>query len=1202
MIFFCRKTFSPWHILLLLLCALGTGATTTSVWAQTTATLSGHVQDATGAVIPDAHVRLTNNATQEKRDVDTNGSGYFTLAGVVPGTYTVDISATGFKGLRQPDLLLNPGDTRALDKLTLGVGSAGESVTVQSDAETVAPEDSGERSDVLTTQDIERLPIQSRNISELLRILPGVTSTANGAQNGVGFDFSDAGSSGSAIGVGLNTNGAPYRGGTAYLLDGASIIDPGCACWSIATVNPDMTQEVKVQTSNFGADAPQGPVVVNVISRSGTAAFHGQGYLYVRNGVLNANSWLDKNSASITPRPQASYYYPGGSVGGPILIPHTSFNQNHKLLFWAGFEAFRQNLPASSPLTSYVPTAAMRAGNFSLSDPANAALCSKSTGTNDFCQPLNGGYAPDGTALTGTQIPSQYLDPGALALLKLFPEPNADPAVNSSGYNYYVQPSNVHNGYIYRGRVDYNVSDRNKVFVSYQYGSDSETTPAHMYYNPGEAIADPGGPLVSSVFSHVLSGSYIHVFNRPATNEIRIAAGWLENPTTSSNLQALNKSTLGYPYGTVYNTASQLVPSIASPGVRTLPDLSQADVFQQSGAYNSIKKSPSAADDFTVVYKNHTFKMGGYWSRAGNEQGTYGFANGEFSFASGTRVDQVNGLTIGTLNPLANFLMGVSSGFSQNNVNPVDNMYYNTGAGYFLDNWKVVPALTLNLGLRVEHIGRWQDASGTGLAVWEPSRYVADVASGKAYPGVYWHAIDHSLPIGGSPVQTLFLEPRLGLAYDIHRNGSTVIRGGWAQYRWNDQYNDYAGPLGTALGVKTFNSTNNDAITFSQVSALGSNSANLGSLPSSVYATDASDDQVGLTTAYNLTISQRLPHSMLFEAAYVGNNSQNILAGGQSNGSGVAGANFVNQNKIPLGGLFQPDPVTGAAAPRDPENVTNVVDYYPYHAGYGSSAISVGSHIAYANYNGAQLSLVRQTGRITYNFNYTYSKSLGILGTTLDAFNIRNNYGVLNIDRPHVVNTSYAFALGTPIHHNLVAGGALNGWTLSGLTTWQAGGNLQANTSQNLGLTIDNTTLGHNIGSSTYYGTPFNTVLPVLTCNPNANLKLYQHVNLSCFTAPQIGQVGIGQAPYISLPAFFDTDLGIFKSFHIREHQALEIRGEAFNFLNHPLPGYANTGLITLNLTTTNNNTFTPVANANAGVTDAKYTQRTMLLAAKYTF
>lgn len=293
---FQLKSKFVWRFTLLLFLASCIVHIAPSLYAQTTASLSGNVVDSTGAVIPNATVTLTNKASGDKHDVTSNSSGFFTFAGVIPGTYTVDIAAHGFRGLRQDDVTIDPADVRSLGNLSLAVGGTDDSVTVQSSANEIAPQDSGERSALLSTKDIERLPIESRNLSELLKILPGTTTTASGTGNGPSFDFSDNGSSGSAVGVGLNTNGAPYRGGTAYLLDGANIIDPGCACYSIATVNPDMTQEVKVQTSNFGADAPQGPIVINNISRSGTNHFHGQAYFYTRNGVLNANTWSDKNS------------------------------------------------------------------------------------------------------------------------------------------------------------------------------------------------------------------------------------------------------------------------------------------------------------------------------------------------------------------------------------------------------------------------------------------------------------------------------------------------------------------------------------------------------------------------------------------------------------------------------------------------------------------------------------------------------------------------------------------------------------------------------------------------------------------------------------------------------------------------------------------------------------------------------------------
>ena len=171
-------------------------------FTQTTASLTGTVSDGTGAVIPNAHIILTDENSQDRRALDTNSSGFFNFASIKPGTYTVDVTAPGFQKLAQRGISINPGDTRNLP-LTLNVGSSTEQVTVQAAASEIAPEDSGERSALLTANDIQRLTIQSRNISELLKILPGVTTTANGVGNGPGFNFNDASSSGSAIGVGI---------------------------------------------------------------------------------------------------------------------------------------------------------------------------------------------------------------------------------------------------------------------------------------------------------------------------------------------------------------------------------------------------------------------------------------------------------------------------------------------------------------------------------------------------------------------------------------------------------------------------------------------------------------------------------------------------------------------------------------------------------------------------------------------------------------------------------------------------------------------------------------------------------------------------------------------------------------------------------------------------------------------------------------
>jgi hypothetical protein len=1159
-----------------------------------------------------------NQASKDTRVITSNNAGYFAFPGMVPGIYMVTVEASSFKIWRQADITMDPGDIRKISGIVLAVGNPAETITVEAVAGEVSPVDSGERSSVLTAKDVDKLPLVSRNLTELLKILPGVTSTANGTGNGLGFDFTNAGASGSAVGVGLSTNGAPYRGGTALLLDGANIIDPGCDCWSTAVANPDMTQEVKVQSSAFGADSQAGPVVVNNISKSGSASYHGEGYLYARNGVLNANTWANNHQVPLTPeaarqtaRPDQAYYYPGGNFGGPVPGTHK------KLLFWGGYEYFWQNLPAAQPLESYVPSAGMQSGNFTSSGAGNAALCPGgfTASATNWCNDLTGTVAPDGTPIAPGVIPSQFLDPGGLALLKLFPAANANPASTPGGFNYFLPVSSQHNGYIYRARVDYNLNDNNKVFVSYQYASDSATLPAHIYYSPTYAVGFAGGNIVSPTKSRTLTGSFLHIFSSSLTNEFVAAWAFLDNPITASKIQNAYKSTIGYPYGTVFNNGAKMAPSVNQAGDHTFPDVSQPDLFESGGAFDTRKATPSFSDNLTKVYRSHTFKAGFFTQNVGNLQGTYGYPNGSLWFSSGLLPDVNNPtVSIGSLNPVANLLMGVANqgvnngGFTQNSVNPVTDMAYRVIAAYGMDSWKVTNRLTVNVGFRFDHIGHWYDRQGVGMAVWLPGRIAGDLAAGKPFPGVYWHGIDPGIPNGGSPSRILFTSPRVGMALDLFGTGKTVLRGGWGAYRWNDQYNDYAGPLQSALGAKTYNSPRGEAITLKEINALGQTGGSLGNLPSSVYAANPSDYEVPVTYAYNFTISQRVPWKSLVEVAYVGSNSSKLLMGGQSGSAGIGGSGFTNVNKIPLGGLFKPDPVTGAPAPTDPENVPNITDYYPYQSAYGSNAVNVTQHVGYSNYNGLQLSWLKQTGRVSYNVNYTWSKSLGIVNNTVDAFTVHGNYGVLNIDRPHVINTSYSFDLGRPYHGSRMLEGATDGWTIAGTTTWQAGGNLQALTNtQNLGLALKYAA-GGNLTSNTYFGTPSQEILPITTCNPASGLASHQLANLSCFTPPPIGQQGDRQFPYLSGPAYFNSDLAIYKTFAITERQHVQFRLSAFNFINHPLWAFSSNNDVTLKYVTSNGTSFTPnVAsglppNYTWGSVDTKTTQRVLELALKYSF
>jgi hypothetical protein len=228
-------------------------------------------------------------------------------------------------------------------------------------------------------------------------------------------------------------------------------------------------------------------------------------------------------------------------------------------------------------------------------------------------------------------------------------------------------------------------------------------------------------------------------------------------------------------------------------------------------------------------------------------------------------------------------------------------------------------------------------------------------------------------------------------------------------------------------------------------------------------------------------------------------------------------------------------------------------------------------------------------------------------GLQIDPFTVRGNYGILAIDRPYVFNASYAYNfLNVYNGESHLLRGVANGWTVSGITTWQSGGNLQATNNPNFGLSIT------SLSSATYFGTAPSTgvsgvsklIMPVLTCDAGANLKDKQRVNESCFAAPAIGSNGPRNLPYYRNADFVDSDLAAYKTFHITEGQTVQFRASAFNWLNHPLQQFSGGNQLALHY----NHDLTPNTSSNSktlGFLDTKtggHTQRIMELALKYNF
>jgi hypothetical protein len=1190
--------------------------------AQTTATVTGTVLDTSGAVIPNAQVTIINEASNDTRVITSNGDGNFVFPSLIPGSYTISVELKGFKTGKQVGVVVHAGDNIKVPNFALEVGDSSTSITVVENNQ-IIPVDNGARAAVLDSQDIDNLALESRNVSELLKVLPGVTVAPNATSNaGLSGSLLAVSTGQSAVGTSLAFNGVPNRGGTSQLADGVDINDPGCNCNAIATINPDMTQEVTVQTSNFGADVSHGPVIVNTISKAGGADYHGEGYIFARNDALNANDWQSDHQGIA--KGNASYYYPGGNVGGPI--PFT----NKKLLGWFGYEHYLQNQGNANVLTSYIPTPAMAGGDFTAAGAGNAALCPSGFTANatNYCNNLQGMYLPNGAQIGVTpgypvgNIPSQFLDPGAAALASIWPAPNADPASTPGNYNYYEPVDNIHNGYTYRARVDYNMSDKTKFYFSFQYGNDSSLVQgngAHIYWTPGNSIPFPGGGLSTASTTKSVAGHFVHIFNSTTTNELIATWGYGNFPVGPSNISTIYKSTLNYPYGSIFG-GSLLIPSYNSAGNQTFPDFSQQDIFEPTGKYTVRKEMPMFEDDFTKVWGTHTIKVGAFTENVSNVQGSFSNINGQLSFNGAGNPDVLTGTNIGGKNPTANFFTGIATGYSEQNASPVESLAFQTISFYLDDSWKATRRLTIEAGLRFEHIGHWYDRDGVGNAVWIPGLVASDYAAGLSNPGIRYHAIDPGIPTSGSPNRLAFVSPRFGIAYDVFGTGKTVVRGGIGAYRFNDQTNDYDAALTTSLGVQQYGLPGGKNVLLSEISSLKPPAP--GGTNGTVNALPYNDYDIPVTYAWNLTVSQQLPWHSLLEVAYVGNNSDQLFVGGESiSGSGFA--SFTDQNKTPLGAFFKPDPVTGVTS-SDPENITfssgganQVADYHPYGKYYGTNQILVNSHVGYSNYNAAQFSWVKRSDRLTFNANFTWSKILGT-GQQIDPFSVHGNYGILSIDRPYVVNTSFDYNF-LKLYHgdNKLIDGAANGWTISNITSWQAGGNLQAINSPNFGLQLSYTDLpagygpSANIGSATYFGTDASMlIMPAETCNPGSGLGSNQRVNGSCFIAPNFGSNGPRNYQYLSSASLFDSDLALYKTFHINDRNSIQFRVSAFNWLNHPLPEFSSGNQLTLKETIDRQNEaagfqVSPSQSPTFGVLDTKAgapNQRIWELSLKYMF
>lgn len=723
-----------------------------------TARLQGTITDPSGAAVNGATVRVTDIGTGRQTTVTSNELGYYSVQALPPGNYRVEISQQGFKKVTR-DLELQVAQVGVAD-FQLQVGQQTESVVVEAGSPVIDAQDSA-IGEVVESRQIEEMPLNGRDFTQLALLVPGVirgsgnaTGNANNAET---FRFGQEG------GASLVVNGVRAQANN-FILDG---IDNNEALVNTIVFFPpaDAIDEFRVQTSVAPAQYGRagGSVVVTTI-KSGTNDYHGTAFWFNRNKALNAEDFFTTPG---TPTPGFTRNQFGGTVGGPII--------KDKLFFFGDYEGLRQSIPGG-PEYATVPTDLMRTGDFSelllptattglgqtytIYDPATDGSVAK-TGSNP-----NGALQFMGNGAQPNVIPSNRINSVGLAYLKAYPEPNCTHAVDPGCFSVYHNYKNtrklIENWNDFDIRTDYIVNSKNTLFVRFSRGRADQTDTTRLTTLPsgfgsGTNFNHPWGASVG--FTSTISPTMI--------NEFR--SGFVR--TTYGYMPPFNNVDLCTQLGIV-NCNTPLLGGIALIGGYN----NQIEYTGDFGTYEIPQTGFNYNDTVTWTKGRHTVKMGGTILRrelnlfrplAG--KGYFQIAgNGNSGCCSGATGHVDTGYEVSDL--LAGFVDGYSHGtpFGMVGTRSWEN-------GFFAqDDFRVTPRLTLNLGLR-----------------WDVLTWPVEVENRQSNFDLQTGAII----VAGSngtlrtsiPNDYHDFGPRLGFAYQLTGDGKTVIRGGYGLFYFIDR-------------------------------------------------------------------------------------------------------------------------------------------------------------------------------------------------------------------------------------------------------------------------------------------------------------------------------------------------------------------------------------------------------------------------------
>lgn len=1094
---------AAWCVLLL---AIGFSFSAVSAYAQSSfGQISGIVLDPTGAAVPDAAITITSMNTQATRTVSSDPNGNYIATNLPIGLYSITVTKTGFQTAKQSDVSIT-ADAKVTSNFTLTVGQTSETVEVQGGAIETLNTTSGELARVIDSKQVDNLALNGRNYTQLLTLVPGAVVT-----NPDIFSVTTSLASGNQT---INGNRSDTNNLT---VDGAYNQVAGSNGSLMNNVGPDFISEVKIDTSNASAEygRTSGPTF-NIVTKSGTNAFHGGAFEFHRNSYLDATNYIARKKT------QLIYNDFGFFLGGPIL--------RDKLFFFVGEEWKRLRQQASAR-TFTVPTTAMLNGDFSALLTASNPVQLYYPGTST---PIPNNNVSSLMTVDGKAIADVYRKISAAGLSY------RDGGIPNN--NLTLAPSNPLNFHQDLIRFDYVVNQKNSVFGRWIHDQNTLIDPYGTFSNGGILNTTPttrNRPGQSYLVSWTWTASP-NLINQATAN-----ASWAAQRIPPYG-DTWKRETYGFQYQKLF------------PGVGPYPDgipIVNVSNYAPFQGPNFALLSPSTdiqvADTLTWLKGNHTFKFGAAYIRDRVDQNGRSNYTGNASFnqfPTGTRSSALcgNATANTTCYSLADAFLGNFQSYSEASADPMGHFRFNQIEGFVQDSWRTTRKLSLELGLRYQWIQPFylqgNNASNFDRTVYNPNNAVTVTTNGRIVPGsgnpyngliragggvpsdqqIRVPNVDTSLfsqiPSGaprGFYKMNGAVGPRFGFAYAL--NDKTTVRGGIGLFFYRAQGN----LIFSQLNLPPF--LRNVQFDTGNLETIGSLSANNTGLQGTIAAIDPQNKNP-YTWQYSFGFQRQLTRTVLMEMNYVGSVAHHQL----------------RQPNVNFPSLLAVVENANSSTPYSSTAIFN-----PYK---GYTAINSNRFDSNYNYNALQVFASKRAGFTTFTLAYTFSKALGDSNgnnQTLENWTDQHyNYGSLSNDRRHAFVATFVVQAPDLSGHSFVVREALGGWQVSGVARLQSGAyyNVQGTSRVNLGNVRPDRVQGVRI---------YNSHAGVCGYLNNGSGRGCNDTQRPFVETPKT-EARFGNAPYAAIegPGLAQTDATLSKFFPVTERVRVKVQADAFNILN----------------------------------------------------